>query len=59
MSEDRVTNEQRRIVVARAKECCEYCRSQVKFATQSFSVEHIAPRYKGGKTILENLALSC
>jgi HNH endonuclease len=59
VSEDRVTNEQRRIVVARAKECCEYCRSQVKFATQSFSVEHIAPRYKGGKTILENLALSC
>lgn len=59
MSEDRVSNEQRRVVVARAKECCEYCRSQVKFATQSFSVEHIVPRYRNGETILENLALSC
>lgn len=31
----------------------------MNFATQSFSVEHIIPRYSGGKTILENLALSC
>ncbi|MDF5717692.1 MAG: HNH endonuclease signature motif containing protein [Rhizonema sp. NSF051] len=46
-------------MVARAKGCCEYCYSQVKFATQSFSVEHIVPRYKGGETSLENLALSC
>jgi HNH endonuclease len=29
------------------------------FATQSFSVEHIVPRYCGGKTTLDNLALSC
>ncbi len=29
------------------------------FATQSFSVEHIIPRYSGGKTNLGNLALSC
>jgi hypothetical protein len=29
------------------------------FATQSFSIEHIVPRYRGGKTVLENLALSC
>lgn len=36
-----------------------YCRSQAKFATQSFSVEHIIPRYRNGETILENLALSC
>lgn len=59
MSEDRVTSKQRRVVVARAKECCEYCYSQVNFATQSFSVERIVPRYKSGETTLENLALSC
>lgn len=59
MSENRVTSQQRRIVVARAKGCCEYCYSQAKFATQSFSVEHIVPRYKNGETTLENLALSC
>lgn len=59
MPEERVTAEQRRVVIIRAKRCCEYCHSQMDFATQSFSVEHIAPRHKGGKTILENLALSC
>ncbi len=59
MSNDRVTAEQRRTVIARAKQCCEYCYSQVKFATDSFSVEHIFPRNKGGQTVLDNLALSC
>lgn len=29
------------------------------FATQSFSVEHILPRARGGSSELENLALSC
>jgi len=46
-------------VVERAGECCEYCRSQAAYATQSFSVEHILPRAKGGTTILDNLALAC
>ncbi|MBD1845687.1 HNH endonuclease [Cyanobacteria bacterium FACHB-63] len=31
----------------------------MNFATQSFSVEHILPRAKGGLSELENLALSC
>jgi hypothetical protein len=31
----------------------------MKFATQSFSIEHILPRYKGGETTFDNLALSC
>jgi hypothetical protein len=57
--EERVTVKQRQQVIARAKEICEYCYSQIKFATQSFSVEHIVPRVKGGKTTLDNLALSC
>lgn len=59
MPEKRVTAEQRRIVVERAGGCCEYCRSQERFATESFSVEHIIPRNLGGKTNLENLALAC
>ncbi len=46
-------------VFARAHGCCEYCRSQVRYAPQSFSVEHIVPRSKGGTTTLDNLALSC
>jgi HNH endonuclease len=49
----------RKIVIERAGGCCEYCSSQARFATQSFSVEHILPRALGGTDELENLALSC
>ena len=59
MRKSHVTAKQRRLVVERAQGCCEYCLSQVRFATQSFSVEHIIPRDKGGETEIENLALSC
>jgi len=59
MPKERITVRLRREVVNRARELCEYCRSQAAFGLQSFSVEHITPRHKGGKTILENLALSC
>ncbi|MCP4344534.1 MAG: HNH endonuclease [Desulfobacterales bacterium] len=59
MPEKRVSAEQRRVVTERAKKCCEYCLSQSKFATESFSVEHIIPRFFGGQTELENLALAC
>jgi len=56
---DRVTAQQKKAVAERAKGCCEYCRSQVRFAIQPFSVEHINPRSQGGETDLNNLALAC
>ena len=59
MSKKRVTAQQRQTVIQRGQNCCEYCRSQLRFAMDSFSVEHIVPRYRGGKTELDNLALSC
>jgi len=59
MPEGRITAQQRRAVVERARGCCEYCRSQARFAMQPFSVEHIVPRSRGGKTTLDNLALAC
>lgn len=59
MSKKRITAQQRRIVTKRAQGCCEYCLSQVDFATQSFSVEHIIPTSQGGKDTLDNLALAC
>lgn len=59
MPDDRVSAELRAAVVERAGGCCEYCRSQARFATQSFSAEHIIPRSRGGPTTLENLALAC
>lgn len=33
--------------------------SQARYAPESFSVEHIVPRAKGGQTKLNNLALAC
>ncbi len=55
----RPTAEQKRIVGARADGCCEYCKSQARIATQSFSIEHILPKHRGGETEIENLAFSC
>jgi len=59
MPKKRVTATQKRAVIRRAQGCCEYCHSQARYATQSFSIEHIVPRDKGGATTLDNLALSC
>jgi 5-methylcytosine-specific restriction endonuclease McrA len=59
MPEQRINAELRQKVTARAHRCCEYCRSQARYATQPLSVEHIIPRVKSGPTTLENLALAC
>ena len=59
MPSPRVTTRQRRAVVERAQGCCEYCRSQAQYATEPFSVEHIIPRFRGGESRLDNLALAC
>jgi HNH endonuclease len=43
----------------RAKHCCEYCLTQAQYSGESFSIEHIIPRIKGGLSVLLNLAFSC
>ena len=57
--EKRVTPQQRLAVTGRAQGCCEYCRSQERFAPQNFTIDHIMPQSQGGQTTLENLALAC
>jgi hypothetical protein len=47
------------LVIERANRCCEYCRCQQRFAVQAFSVEHIIPRRRRGKSIASNLAFAC
>ena len=54
-----ISAQDRRIVAERAGDCCEYCRSQLKHSADSFSVEHVLPRAKGGDNALSNLVLSC
>jgi hypothetical protein len=59
MRDDRAPAALRRGVWDRARGCCEYCRSQERFAMQTFSVEHIEPRSREGDTASDNLALAC
>jgi hypothetical protein len=59
MTKKRISARLREMVRQRARACCEYCRSQCRFGTQSFSSEHVVPRARGGETSLENLALAC
>lgn len=49
----------RRFVQERADRRCEYCRSHDGFSTETFEVEHIQPRAKGGLTVIHNLAYAC
>jgi 5-methylcytosine-specific restriction endonuclease McrA len=59
MKPERVTPAQRQAVWARARGRCEYCHTPDGFVPGSFAVEHIVPQSKGGRTRLDNLALSC
>ena len=59
MTRARVPIALRREVADRARGLCEYCRSQMIYALQSFSVEHITPVYEGGNNSLDNLAYAC
>jgi hypothetical protein len=49
----------RRTIAERARGYCEYCRSPERFAPQSFALEHIIPRSRGGASTADNLAFSC
>ena len=54
-----ISTQQKHIITERARGCCEYCQSQLKFSPDPFSVEHIIPISKGGTDNLDNLALAC
>jgi len=59
MSKDYIPVALKRLVFDRAKGCCEYCRSQARFAIESLVIEHVIPTSRNGDTIAENLALAC
>ena len=59
MNNRRVSARQKKAAIERAGGCCEYCRSPMRYATQTFSIEHIIPQHRGGKSTLTNLALAC
>src|SRR4051794_29510176 len=43
----------------RAEWVCEYCRMAQAFDPITFPIDHIISRQHGGRTVSENLALSC
>jgi HNH endonuclease len=59
MSDEPVPGRLKAQVALRAGDCCEYCRSQARFAMQPFSVEHIEPRSQEGTNTFDNLVLAC
>lgn len=46
-------------VIRRAGGRCEYCRSLRKYSPQPFTIDHIIPVSKLGKSDSDNLALAC
>lgn len=59
MADRHIPVELRRLVTERARGCCEYCRTQARYSSDSLTVDHIIPRGADGPTTADNLALSC
>jgi len=49
----------RELVEARAGGACEYCRLFQAASGVTFHIEHATPRSRRGRTVMNNLALSC
>ncbi len=59
MPAERVSEKLRKQVILRARGYCEYCRCPDTVTNSPFSVDHIIPKSKDGKTSLGNLAYAC
>jgi hypothetical protein len=59
MRKKKISSRLRKEVYQRAKNFCEYCRTDSEISESPFDVEHIISEAEGGLTILDNLALSC
>ena len=49
----------RRSVIERAQGKCEYCQLHQDFSIYTHEIDHVIATKHGGRSILENLALSC
>lgn len=59
MTSNWISAELRHLVTNRALGRCEYCLIHQDYSIYTHEVDHIIPIKHGGKTISENLALSC
>ncbi len=49
----------RRSVIERSQVKCEYCKLHQDFSIYTHEIDHVIAMKHGGRTVLENLALSC
>jgi hypothetical protein len=49
----------RRLVIERARECCEYCLVSQLTDSGAYHIDHLTALKHGGQTVSENLALAC
>lgn len=59
MPRRKFTPPERAFIIQRAGRYCEYCRTPLDYAPESFEIEHIIPLALGGTHEMDNLALSC
>ena len=59
MSEKAIPVALRRLVITRARHCCEYCRTQSHYSADPLTIDHIIPLRVGGPAVADNLALCC
>jgi hypothetical protein len=55
----RIATGLRERVRLRARNLCEYCRSQINLTGQDFTIDHIIPESAGGYNDVANLCLCC
>jgi hypothetical protein len=55
MSQRKPSEKLRSQIKERAKNICEYCKSQAAYSSQPFAIEHIKPFIEGGKPCLRIL----
>lgn len=49
----------RQFVRERSKYLCEYCHSQERSSSDTFTIDHLTPKSLGGSNKVDNLALAC
>jgi len=59
MARPHIPNKLRRLVIARARECCEYCLIHQEDRPETHPIDHVIALRHDGLTEAENLALAC
>ncbi len=54
-----LTLAQKRLIITRSGERCEYCKCPEAYSLKSFDFDHVLPESKGGPTSPENIAYAC